>query len=385
MRNVLILGARSPVALDHARRFAAQGWHVIVADSVPCRITRWSRAVHVGETLPSARDDLRAYAQALNRIIAAHRVDLVLPTCEEVFYVARCRSLLPQDVRVLVAPFDTLAMLHSKWRFLDAARDCGIHVPDSALVGEIGEAHAWAAGRPVVIKPEFSRFGVHVRRYPGGMPDRAAPFATQQNWVVQTYCHGEELCSYSVVDHGRLLAHVTYRPVYRIGGSSGYVFQACEAPGIEAFVRAFAQKTACNGQLSFDWISAKPGHYTVLECNPRAVSGVHLFARDAPLPAALMGDVDGCVRPDPDALRMIGPVMLAAALTPSLRTASLRQWWRDLRSARDVIGVTGDRRSLVGGLADLVSYARLASRQRCSMREASTRDIEWDGELLESP
>jgi len=385
MPNVLILGARSPVALDHARRFAAQGWRVVVADSVACRITRWSRAVHAGETLPSARDDLRAYAQALIRVIMAHQIDLVLPTCEEVFYVARCRAHLPQDVRVLVAAFDTLALLHSKWRFLDIARDCGIPVPDSGLVREIGEARTWAAGRPVVIKPEFSRFGVHVRRYPEGMPADAEPFAARQNWVVQTYCHGEELCSYSVVDHGRLLAHVTYRPLYRIRGSSGYVLQACKAPEIEAFVRALAQKTAFNGQLSFDWISAGQGQYTVLECNPRAVSGVHLFASDAALPAALMGEVDAYVRPDPAALRMIGPVMLAAALMTSLRTVSLRQWWRDLHSARDVIGVAGDRRPLLGGLADLASYARLAARQRCSMREASTRDTEWDGEMLESP
>ena len=33
-RRVLILGARAPVALDHARRFAAQGWRVLVGDSV---------------------------------------------------------------------------------------------------------------------------------------------------------------------------------------------------------------------------------------------------------------------------------------------------------------------------------------------------------------
>lgn len=385
MRSVLILGARSPVALDHARRFAAQGWRVVVADSVPCRITRWSRGVHASESLPSARGDLHAYAKALNRIIAIHRIDLVLPTCEEVFYVARCRARLPQDVRVVAPPFDTLAMLHSKWRFLDAARNCGIHVPDSALVDDIDEARAWAAGRPVVLKPEFSRFGVHVRRYPEGIPDRAARFATQQKWVVQAYCRGEERCSYSVVDRGRLLAHVTYRPVYRIRGSSGYVFQACNAPEIEAFVRTFARKTACTGQLSFDWMSAEPNQYAVLECNPRAVSGVHLFARDAALPAALMGETDTCVQPDFSSLRMIGPVMLAAALSPSLRTVPLRQWWRDLRAARDVLGVKGDRRPLLGGLADLASYAGLAARQRCSMREASTRDTEWDGERMESP
>ena len=385
MRSVLILGARSPVALDHARRFAAQGWRVVVADSVPCRITRWSRAVHAAGILPSARQDLRAYTQALNRIIAAHRIDLVLPTCEEVFYLARCRERLPRGVRVLAPPFETLAILHSKWRFLDAARDCGIDVPESRRVTRIEEARAWAQGRPVVLKPEFSRFGVHVRRYPDGMPPAAAALAKTQDWVVQTYCRGQEMCSYSIVDRGQLRAHVTYRPLYRMAGSQDPLLQACEMPRIEAFVRTFARKMACTGQLSFDWIAGADGRCSVLECNPRAVSGVHLFTQDDALPAALMGEATTCVDPGAATLRMIGPVMLTAALAPSLRSGSLRDWWRDLRAAHDVIGVKGDRRPLLGGLCDLGSYARLAARERCSIREASTRDTEWDGEWLAPP
>ena len=37
--RVLILGGRAPVALDHARRFAAQGATAFVADSIPCRLS----------------------------------------------------------------------------------------------------------------------------------------------------------------------------------------------------------------------------------------------------------------------------------------------------------------------------------------------------------
>jgi len=384
MRSVLILGARSPVALDHARRFSAQGWRVVVGDSVSCRITRWSRAVHAAEVLPSARYDLRGYAAALVRVITAHRIDLVLPTCEEVFYLARCRSALPREVRVLVDTFDTLAELHSKWRFLQAARGCGAVIPDSCVVSRIEEAQTWAAGRPVVLKPEFSRFGVHVRRYPEGIPADAEPLSLGARWVAQAYCHGRELCSYSVVDRGRVMAHVTYRPVHRIGGSSGYAFEACHAPAVESFVRALAAKLSFTGQMSFDWIESPSGDCQVLECNPRAVSGVHLFAADDALPDALMGERDACVYPTAPGMRMIGAVMAAAAVVPSLRACSLREWWHDFRGARDVIAVPGDRRPLLGGLLDLASYARLAASQRCTMRQASTCDTEWDGQELEA-
>lgn len=385
MRRALILGGRSPVALDHARRFAAQGWQVIIGDSVPCRISSWSRAVHASVALPSARYGVRDYVHALQRVIDTHQVELVLPTCEEVFYLARVRHALPRQVRVLVDDFDKLAMLHSKWRFLEVARHCGAIIPDSQLVSSLDEAREWANGRPVVIKPEFSRFGVHVRLYPEGIPRDAQPFGLDAKWVVQSYCHGKELCSYSVVDQGRVLAHVTYRPRYRINASSSYVFEACEAAGIDAFVETFARKTRHTGQLSFDWIASEQGGYQVLECNPRAISGVHLFGMHDALPAALMGQVDACIRPSARDTRMIAAVMLAAGVWQPLRQRSLRSWWRDFRQARDVIAVKGDRMPLLGGVLDLASYARIAAQQRCTLRQASTRDTEWDGEALDTP
>jgi hypothetical protein len=384
MRNVLILGARSPVALDHARRFAAQGWRVVVGDSVPCRITSWSCAVHARVALPPARFALREYATALNRTIRAYQIELVVPTCEEVFYLSRCRASLPEAVRVAVDDFDKLAAVHSKSRFLDVAQGCGAIIPDSRLVSTVQEACEWADGRPVVVKPEFSRFGVHVRLYPEGMPADAPAFELPGHWVVQTYCRGNEVCSYSIVHDGNLRAHVAYRPLCRINASSSYVFEACDAPGIRAFVEAFARKLRFTGQLSFDWIESDAG-YHVLECNPRAVSGVHLFAPGDPLPAALSGDAGACVSPSAGDARMIAAVMVAAGFWPSLRQYSLREWWRDFRRARDVIAVQGDRLPLLGGLLDVASYARMAVQQHCSMRQASTRDTEWDGEELESP
>jgi predicted ATP-grasp superfamily ATP-dependent carboligase len=385
MRSVLILGGRSPVALDHARRFAAQGWRVVVGDSVPCRLSSWSRAVHAHVTLPSARYGIGAYAQALRKVIDAQRIDLVLPTCEEVFYLARVRAALPSRVRVFVDDFDKLATLHSKWRFLDAAQDCGAVIPESALVSSIEQARAWAKGRAVVLKPEFSRFGVHVRLYPQGIPDDAKPFEIDADWVVQQYCHGEELCSYSVIDQGRVQAHVTYRPCYRINASSSYVFEACEAPSIEAFVARFARKMHYTGQLSFDWIASRDIGYQVLECNPRAISGVHLFALEDALPAALMGESSSCIKPTDTRKRMIAAVMLAAGAWAPLRRRSWHEWWRDFRAARDVITVKGDRLPLLGGLLDVGSYTLIAARQRCTLRQASTRDTEWDGEAIDTP
>ena len=385
MPSVLILGGRAPVAADHARRFARQGWTVHVGDSIPCRISGWSHVVRSTVALASPRFDPAAFIAGLSQAVRRHAIDLVIPTCEEVFYLSRYRHALPSSCRILADDFDKLRTLHSKWEFLQLAGSCGGDPPASALVRSIGEAKDWAKGAPVVLKPEFSRFGVHVRLYPGGMPADAPELADLGRWVVQHYRHGQELCSYSVADEGRLVAHAVYLPKYRLRRSSSYYFAHHASARIAAFAARFVAQQRFTGQVSFDWIDAGNDSPAVIECNPRAISGVHLFGAGDLLPAALAGTARALVTPSVGRARMIAPVMASAGLAQALANGRVSTWRRDFLAADDVIGVAGDRLPLAGATADMGSYLLLSLRQRCTLREAATRDIEWDGEALAQP
>lgn len=381
-RKVLILGGRAPVALDHARRFAHQGWTSYVADSVPCRLSGWSKAVAGSVALPSPRRDPRGFVAALNGAIARHRIDLVLPTCEEVFYLSRYRSLLPASVRVVVDDFDKLRALHSKWEFQELARASGGNPPPSTTVRSIAEARAWANGAPLALKPEFSRFGVHVRLYPQGMPANAPELESMGTWVAQHFRPGRELCSYSVAERGRLLAHAVYQPVHRLGKSASYYFQPAASAAIRGFVERLVAQLDFSGQISFDWIEAADGTPSVIECNPRAVSGVHLFGPDDALPAALDGSATACVLPTPVQPRTLAAVMWTAGLAQAARGAYVARWWADAGASADVLAVPGDRLPALGALRDIGSFARIALRDGGNLRQASTSDIEWDGQPM---
>ncbi|MBA9938796.1 ATP-grasp domain-containing protein [Ralstonia insidiosa] len=382
MPNVLILGGRAPAALAHARRFAHQGWTVCIADSIPCQISGASKAVKATLRIAPPRHAPAQFTADLQRIVRDHAIDLVVPTCEEVFFVSRYRHHLPAHVRVLAEDFAKLRAVHSKWQFLTLAQNCGADVPVSARVQTLDEARAWAAGRPMVLKPEFSRFGVHVRLYRNGIPDDAPPLADLGAWVAQTLVRGQEFCSYSVVDRGRLLAHALYRPDWRMSTSASFYFAPVRIDAIRTFVANFARKLDFTGQLSFDWIQQADGRVSPLECNPRATSGCHLFGPDDALPAALAGTLEGCIEPSPGLPRMVAPVMASVGLMHALATGTLRQWRRDWRTAADVLTVPGDRAPLWGAVSDMAAYARLALQQRSNMRQAATQDIEWDGEAL---
>ena len=383
MPVVLILGARAPVALDHARRFARQGWKVCLADSISCKGSVWSRSAHADIRIPSPRKDPRGFVREICVAAAAYRADLLLPTCEEVFYVSRYRDALPAGLTVVTDHFDKLTALHSKLEFLKLATGCGAKVPSSAAVSSLAAAREWAGSRPVVLKPEFSRFGVHVRLYPQGVPADAPELdARLGRWIVQEFCAGEELCSYSVALAGELTAHVVYRPLYRLSRSSSYYFDPARVVEIRDFVARFVRKTGYTGQISFDWIQGQDGQFAVLECNPRAISGAHLFSATDALPAAFTIVPDSPVEPAGQRAKMIAAVMLTAGLVSAVRENRLSQWLSDCRRADDVITAQGDRLPLLGNVADLVSHALRAVRGGCSVREAATRDIEWDGEGL---
>ncbi|HVY22671.1 MAG TPA: hypothetical protein VG962_04890 [Steroidobacteraceae bacterium] len=380
--RILVLGGRAPVALEHSRRFANAGHEVWIGDSVSCHLSASSQLVRGVITLPPPRWALDQFARTLSHAIHTHRFELVLPTCEEVFFLSRIRRRLPASCNVFVAPFEQLLTLHSKLQFIELAKTVGINVPDTAGVTSLVEARDWARGRPVVLKPEFSRFGVHVRIYPSGIPDDSSPLAEQGNWVVQEYRKGREICSYGISVNGRLLANVCYEPTYRIKRSSSYYFEPANIPEIENFVRRFVEHLNYTGQISFDWIISENSSPTIIECNPRAISGLHLFHSDCQIPAAILGEATAKFDVNLARPKMIAAVMLAIGFPSSVRHGSLRRWLYDWSRASDVLSIRKDRAPLLGAMRDIGSFVKTSLRQGCSVREASTRDIEWDGEAL---
>ena len=186
----------------------------------------------------------------------------------------------------------------------------------------------------------------------------------------------------TIASRGRLCLNVAYAPTYRLDRSSSYFFEPCVAPTIDASVARLIAHTGYHGQISFDWFVDAQGRATMIECNPRAVSGLHLLADDDAVCTAMLEG--GRTEVDATALRprMLAAIMLAAGLPQAVAKGELRRWWHDWRRADDVLAQPGDRRPPLGALRDLCAYATLSLRDRCSIREASTRDIEWDGETL---
>ncbi len=168
---------------------------------------------------------MRAFTDALARVIESQRIDLVLPTCEEVFFVARAAERLPSACRVFAAPFDLLRLLHSKDTFLAAARAAGVTVPrlpprrESRRRARVGrrapggtEARVLPLRRPRAHPSRRSAAGCTTPRAAGRLGGAAVLPRTRA-------------VLYGIAVDGKLCLNVSYRPTWRLARSSSYYFE----------------------------------------------------------------------------------------------------------------------------------------------------------------
>lgn len=376
--RVLLTSTRAPVTLELARAFAREGHAVIGADTFPATIGAWSKAVERHCVVPSPRFERAAFIDELASIAKREHVDLIVPTCEEVFAVGYGRDRLERATRVLVAELATLTTLHDKWSFTKLAESLGIRVPESALATSSEELRE-ACGRfgRWIAKPVYSRFATRIVSNAEGFPRSKAGDvrpSSAEPWIVQRFVDGDAECSYSIVHDGRIAAHAAYATPVRHGAGSGVRFTSVDGgPTLEA-AAAIARNAGFTGSLSFDFIRGEDG-LTLLECNPRVTSGVHLMG-EAELVRALADPAAPLdVVPAGRTRQLLLPAMASLA-------SSLRGWGSAVAAFRfgDVIMRPGDPGAALAQVPMTWHFLRVARRERLSLAAATTHDIEWNGD-----
>jgi hypothetical protein len=379
VKRILLTGGRAAAALELARLFHAAGWRVVMAESLAWHPSRWSRAVARSYATPWPNRDPDGYIHALAHIVRCERIDLLVPTCEEIFYISKGRDRLASHCTVFAEDITTLRRLHSKWLFVQAAGRHGLPTPQTALLTSPGDARqAVASGRDLVLKPVYSRFAACTILLPRTADDVPADVSEQRPWVAQEYIAGRQICTYSVAHRGRLTVHSAYASEFTFGPGAAIAFAALNHPASRAWVEAFVRAEGFTGQIAFDFIDTADRRLFAVECNPRATSGVHLFADDAEFVPAFLGEGPGLLRPRPG--RSSRYTLLLAALAPR-SWARLRRWAAALLGGRDVFFRADDALPFLGQFAAFAALHYRARRNGVSLTEASTLDIEWNGDL----
>lgn len=386
-QTVLLTGARAPVSLEVCRALGSAGHRVLLADSLGLPLTRWSSSINRYFRVAAPANAPRTFVDDIVRISKQQKVDWIIPTCEEIFFLAARRDQLPATTKLFAEPLAKLRPMHDKWQFIQSLPqgDCPIAVPETHRMDSTDELQLWTRHQSTedwVFKPVYSRFAARTLIGPRSELVAQLKPTVQDPWVAQRLIRGQEYCTCSIAQHGQLRAHACYRSRYRAGPGSGIYFFAEEVPAIEQFVSHFVRTNAFTGIIGFDFIRQADGAVYVIECNPRATSGMHLLPPPGIADALMNPEVTTLHRPMSQQPMMLAAVMPLYAIPQAWRGQGLGQLVLDCLRARDVTFRWGD--PLPGLMAPLALLEVICRSWRSGtpLTTAATSDIEWNGEPL---
>ncbi|QGQ99646.1 hypothetical protein EHS13_34675 [Paenibacillus psychroresistens] len=396
--NILLTGGRAPVTLELARQFTAAGHRVYVAESLNRYLCRVSSAVTGCFKVPEPRFQPDEFIDALCEIAIKQGIDLIIPTCEEIFYVARGLERLKLHCTVFTDSFSKLTSLHNKLDFIQKAAGYGFIVPETRLIQSAEEwraaLSAFSPENGLVFKPVYSRFAAKTliiepslernsqvdlenlqHQYPVSEISVTAP------WVVQAYIPGQLISTYSIVHDGIVSAHAAYETSYKAGLGASIFFKPLQHIAVFNWIRRFVELEQFTGQIAFDFIETSEGKLYPLECNPRATSGTHLFEPADRLDQAFISFASSKpLTPKPTTRSMLSLAMLSYGFAGIRTWKHLRAWISAYSQSKDVIFRWRDPFPYVEQLRVLFATWQMSRKLQISMVEALTYDIEWNGE-----
>ena len=380
--RILITSARAASALDIGRDFARAGYEVHGADCSAARMSRWSRSVAKVHKYASPVRDPDGFAADMLRLHDTLAPVLIVPSSEEIFHLARPALAERLGETLFAPPLATLKLLHDKFAFADACARDGLPVPDSHRLADPADVEPYAGqGGDWVFKPCFSRFGAEVLIGPADDALSAIAPTRKRPWVAQRRVLGRDASFYAVARGGALTAFAAYGGEWRLLGAA-INFDPVE-PELDARIEALAARIAAlfgiTGQFACDLIVDSAGEPWLIECNPRATSGVHLLAGGGELARAMFGTAARLARAS-RAPRHLLPALATRGLVSAIREGRLGEWAGQIRRGSDVAGAPGDRRPAFGALLDGLGFVLAGALDGTSMTAAATADIEWNGE-----
>jgi hypothetical protein len=371
--DILITGARSPAALEWARICLESGHRVWLADSLHYPLSRYINGAAGYLLLPPANCSLTKYTQALEKIIVIHDIQLIIPTCEEIFFLSKARKMIQTKTQWFMPEETLLFTLHNKYLSIDSLQNLGeIITPQTRLCTSIKNV---VDDKNTILKPVYSRFGQHVVRQIDIAELTALPISNLFPWVQQQKITGTALCNYALFDHGRLISHQAYLPLYCLNQSAATYFKPYSDDRLLEFVIQFGRRTQFHGQVAFDFIEQE-GNIYVIECNPRATSGIHLLAPNLTLSA------DGSLEFKPGKIcsHMIGGMVPLYFGLSALRKCKLVEFIKDWRLAKNVFSHSVFRLKSWALLLAFLELFWLSRKLKRPITETSTHDIEWNAE-----
>lgn len=388
--RALVTSSRNTFALDLVRKLGSVGHTVFASDTYDGAVGNHSRFLAGHLVTPSPRFETDAFIETVGAYVRAHDIDVIIPTFEEVFYLAARVADLPEGVELYAGSFPDLARLHDKASFQRLAQDAGVPIPETVVVTSPEELRTAIDAFPrYFARAAFSRGGVglltNTGPLAGKVPIEDCVPTPDQPWLVQPFVDGPMVCTYSVVVDGRVTAHTTYKAGEQWAHSTAIAFVAVDSTDTLRYTQQIIDTLdpTFTGQISFDFVdhgADETPDYKIIECNPRPTNGVILLEAED-VSRAIEGTVEHTIVAVPGTQRQITLAVLADAFTEPLQ--HLPKTLHDLVHVRDVGAGWWDDAAMLWSPATIVHGAKISHGERKEVLAALGDDIVWNGEPIQ--
>lgn len=341
-RPRVLLTEGSSVASRVALYLLGRDYSVDILDPSRFCQSRFSRFVRRWHRCPHFSKDPAGYLTFLSDLLRKERYDVLLPTHEQVYLVARCAPQLGHWTGLAVPEFAAVERLQSKAEFVRLMDEVGLPYPATRIVRTRPEIEA-TSDFPCYIKVAYSTAGTGVRRVDNSDQLRrfAAELAARNVFngeteiLVQQPAQGVQAAITTVFQRGTLVAaHCAEATALGVGGSAMMQVSAWHPEVVEQ-VRRLGQHLRWHGGLFLDYYyDPASGQPQYIEANPRVgpsvngwLSGVNVV--DALIRVALGEEIE------PVYTRQLGVrthqaflVLMARALEGAGRRQLAAECWR---------------------------------------------------------
>lgn len=311
---------------------------------------RFSRFIDTFHRCPSYSKQPIEYLKAMATTIRQGGYDVVFPTHEQVYLLARFRETLSRHVGVALPDFDALRRLQKKSDFVRILEELDLPGPPSRIVGsfaELEDIRRLPFEFPFFVKLPHSTAGNGVRlvRDAESLRRTAAEFAATGQLdgvteiVVQQPVEGVQSVVQAVFQHGRMIGiHCAEALQVNVGG--GHTLRVSVShPNVVEDVRRLGQHLQWHGALFLEYFYDRAtGRPWYIEANPRIGETVNAMLCGVNLCDMLvrisLGEQLQPVAPSRDIVRSHTGFLLliTAAMRGANRRELLAEMWRVWRS-----------------------------------------------------
>lgn len=227
--DAIVTQGRGRIAYNIVRSLGRRGVRVCVGTDALSGMAVFSRYVAATFRHPPFVDKPTEFIRTLREAIQRHSPAVYLPSGEEAYVVARhMESFQDLDVKIPIAPFETLRRLHLKHESCRLASSLGISAPRTTVPRTFSEVVAFAeqVGEPVVLKKLSSSSAEGTYFLTGNEIATFSQWLSQRDlrfgaFLLQEYVEGDGYGVSMLFNQGVLRARFTHKRLHEISSRGG--------------------------------------------------------------------------------------------------------------------------------------------------------------------